>query len=313
MAIWAPVDHFPLPARVGATLKHERIQPIAMSMFGRDEMAARKLDPLYAPHMVDTNLFKPRPEIRDDLRDDMGIPRDAFLIGMVAANRGWNPQVSRKAIPQAIQAFAEFSARHPDAWFYGHTEPLPRAAGTNLETLVAVLNGLDERPGRLLERIRFPSPKENLMGLPRELLAMQYAAFDVLLNPSMGEGFGVPILEAQACGVPVIASDHSAMPEITQAGWLAQGDAWWDALQDSFAFMPHVGSIVACLEAAYEARDDQALRDAAVEFAIGYDADVVVTQFWEPIIEQLAAPREVPPLNGNRAQRRAKKKAAAKA
>ena len=316
MAIWAPVDHYPVPPMVGAVLKNEKVRAIAMSQFGQREMERVKIpDPLYAPHMVDTRLFCPQPEIRDAVRDDMGIPRDAFLVGMVAANRGWNKQVSRKAFPQAFEAFARFSRRHDDAWLYAHTEAVPRGDGSNLENLVLALNGLEERPGRLIERIRFPSERETLMGLPRHLLAAQYVAFDVLLNPSMGEGFGVPLIEAAACGVPVIASDHSAMSELTQAGWLVQGDPWWDELQSSFAFMPHIASIEAALEAAYDARDDQELQDAAVEFALGYDADVVVTQHWEPILEQLATPREVPPIsmNGNRAQRRAAKRQKAKA
>lgn len=320
MAIWAPVDHYPVPPLVGAVLKSEKVQPIAMSQFGRDWMERLKLGPLYAPHAVDTQMFRPQPEIRDAVRDDMGIPRDAFLVGMVAANKGWNRQVSRKCFPQAFEAFSRFSARHDDAWLYAHTDATGRSGdGTNLESLVLAMNGLDERPGRLLERIRFPSEREVLMGLPRNFLAAQYAAFDVLLNPSMGEGFGVPIIEAQACGVPVIASDHSAMTELAQAGWLVGGDPWWDALQDSFAFMPHIASIEAALEAAYEAREDTALREAAVEFAMQYDADLVVTTYWEPIIEQLGTPREVPPLtpnaNGNRAQRRAtaRKRARAKA
>ena len=34
----------------------------------------------------------------------------------------------------------------------------------------------------------------------------------------MGEGFGVPIIEAQACGTPVITGDWTAMSEITRTG-----------------------------------------------------------------------------------------------
>jgi glycosyltransferase involved in cell wall biosynthesis len=130
----------------------------------------------------------------------------------------------------------------------------------------------------------------------------------------MGEGFGVPIIESQACGVPVIVSPHSAMTELVGPGWLVEGDRWYDPLQNSMAFMPHIASIEAAFEKAYADRDNQERRDAAREFAQQYDADHVVATYWAPIIEHLAAqgePREVPPLNGNRAQRRRAAKAKA--
>jgi glycosyltransferase involved in cell wall biosynthesis len=313
MALWAPVDHYPIPPAVLAVLNDAKVQPIAMSQFGRDWMERLQLEPLYAPHAVDTEMFRPQPEMRDVVRDQMGIPRDAFLVGMVAANKGWNPQVSRKAYPQVFEAFSRFAMRHDDAWLYAHTDATPRGDGLDLETLVLAMSGLSAKPGRLVERIRFPSEREMVMGLPRELLALQYVAFDVLVNPSMGEGFGVPLIEAQACGVPVIASDHSAMTELTHAGWLVEGDPWWDALQTSYAFMPHIGSIEAGLESAYDTRGDQELRDAAVAFAAQYDIDEVADTYWQPVIDSLAKPREVAPLNGNRAQRRAAKRAKVKA
>lgn len=54
-----------------------------------------------------------------------------------------------------------------------------------------------------------------------QLVAL-YAAADCLLHPSFCEGFGLPLLEAMACGCPVVASDHSAMPEVLGgAGLLA--------------------------------------------------------------------------------------------
>lgn len=54
-----------------------------------------------------------------------------------------------------------------------------------------------------------------------QLVAL-YAAADCLLHPSYCEGFGLPLLEAMACGCPVVASDHSAMPEVMGgAGLLA--------------------------------------------------------------------------------------------
>lgn len=54
-----------------------------------------------------------------------------------------------------------------------------------------------------------------------QLVAL-YAAADCLLHPSFCEGFGLPLLEAMACGCPVVASDRSAMPEVLgEAGLLA--------------------------------------------------------------------------------------------
>lgn len=55
---------------------------------------------------------------------------------------------------------------------------------------------------------------ETLPWLPEEDLPKLYAASKLLLYPSLYEGFGLPILEAFATGVPVITSNVSSMPEI---------------------------------------------------------------------------------------------------
>ena len=209
MAIWAPVDHYPIPPQVLAVLAHERVRPIAMSRNGEKLMSEAGLDPAYVPHGIDTAVFRPLPEIRQKAREALSLPPDGFLVGMVGANRG-NPLIPRKGFPQAFHAFSRFAAEHEDAWLYVHTQAVPDpGSGINLDVLATVT-------GCPAGRVRFPEASAWHLGISPDQMAVLYNAFDVLLNPSWGEGFGIPIMEAQACGVPVITSDHSAMSELTR-------------------------------------------------------------------------------------------------
>jgi glycosyltransferase involved in cell wall biosynthesis len=283
MAVWAPVDHRPAPPAAVRVLAHTKVRPVAMSRFGVEQMRDAGLDPLYVPHAVDTGVFRPQREIRREVRDELGVPRDVFLVGMVAQNTG-NPSIPRKSFPQALLAFSRFAKRHRDAWLYVHTETNPVQGGLNLNRVAEAC----ECPQG---RVRFPDPRTWHLPIAAEAVSYLYQAFDVLLQPSMGEGFGIPLLEAQASGVPVITSDHSAMRELCEAGWLVAGDPWWDELQQAWFHMPHLDSIVGCLEASYAARDDRQLRDRGVRFAATYDADNVIRTHWKQALGQLTGGR----------------------
>jgi glycosyltransferase involved in cell wall biosynthesis len=56
--------------------------------------------------------------------------------------------------------------------------------------------------------------------VPDELLPAIYSAAEVLAFPSLYEGFGLPILEAMACGTPVVASRASCLPEVAEGAAL---------------------------------------------------------------------------------------------
>ena len=58
------------------------------------------------------------------------------------------------------------------------------------------------------EVVRFTGP------VSRQDLVALYRATDLFVYPSLYEGFGLPALEAMACGTPVLASNTASLPEV---------------------------------------------------------------------------------------------------
>lgn len=93
-----------------------------------------------------------------------------------------------------------------------------RAAGQDCVAVVKTV-GHDQHYGRfhlgeLARRFQRTAGTPPLLlideALPRERLAALYTACDVMLHPYRGEGFGLPLLEARACGLPVLATEGGA-------------------------------------------------------------------------------------------------------
>lgn len=76
-----------------------------------------------------------------------------------------------------------------------------------------------------------------------------YSAATLFLFPSLYEGFGLPVLEAMACGVPVVASEASSLPEVagTAAPLLPPTDiaAWTEMMAGLLADAPRRARLVA--------------------------------------------------------------------
>lgn len=78
---------------------------------------------------------------------------------------------------------------------------------------------------QVLEKLRLKQMVRFLGHVPITDLVPLFNAANVLAYPSYYEGFGLPPLEAMACGTPVVASDTSSMPEVIgDAGLLASPD-----------------------------------------------------------------------------------------
>jgi glycosyltransferase involved in cell wall biosynthesis len=135
------------------------------------------------------------------------------------------------------------------------------------------------------DRIFFVDQYAYRSGIPQNVLAAIYTDMDVLLQPSLGEGFGIPAIEAQACGTPVIVNNATAQPELCGDGWICEGQPVWDDAQKSWWLTPSVPSIIENLEAAYQRGRGRSAE--AIKFAKAYDADTVYREQWVPVLEAL--------------------------
>ena len=116
-AVWSPVHSQPMSGGDKVFYARSYAQPIAMSRYGEQEMRKLGLQPVYVPHGVDTNVFRPLDDgERAAARVALGVPKDAFMVAMVGANKGSSPP--RKGWGEAFQAFARHLKKHPDSYLY---------------------------------------------------------------------------------------------------------------------------------------------------------------------------------------------------
>ena len=156
-------------------------------------------------------MFKPLDNI-PELREASGT-EDKFIIGLNQANN----DAIRKAIPEQMLAFAKFSEHKDDVMMTLHTGA-HQEGGQDLEAVAENLGILDKI--RIVDQYRYTSG----MITPQDLNEW-YNVIDVLSATTYAEGFGLPIVEAQAAGTPVITTNASSMMEVNphglHGGWSA--------------------------------------------------------------------------------------------
>jgi glycosyltransferase involved in cell wall biosynthesis len=298
---WFPVDMEPLPPPVRDKVKFA-YKRIVFSRFAEGMVKNENLTCYYVPHGIDTNVYQP---LEQKLcREALRWPQDKFIIGMVAANKGLP---SRKAFQPQLEAFARLKKKHSDVLLYMHTAK--GDGGVQMFNLPEFCQFLGLKHGTLgvdnpdAVDVLFAEPYQNMLGYPEEFMVQMYSALDVHLLVSMGEGFGIPILEAQACGCPVITGDWTAMSEITFAGWkVAKEDAVkiWTPLA-AYQYQPRDGAILEQLEKAYIAKGRRKFREQAREGALAFDADLVTQDYWKPVLfdifQEINKPDVLPTMN----------------
>lgn len=161
-----------------------------------------------SPPGVDHAVFHPGDRAEARRRLGLGDGPLVLFVGRIQAHKG--PDL-------ALRAFARLrpgpDEREPRMVIIGG--PSGRAGDDDLASLHRLARDL-----RVPDRVRFVPPR------PHAVLAEWYRAADVLVMPSRSESFGLVAAEAQACGLPVVASRVGGLPSIVsdrESGLLVDG------------------------------------------------------------------------------------------
>jgi len=143
---------------------------------------------------ADLNRFitRDRAAAKSAITEELGLPADFVLYIARLEHPGKNHV-------RLIEAFSRFKR---DTGL-PHKLVLVGSRWNGAELIEAKVKELE-----LDEEVIFPGFVSN------DTLPVLYAAADALVFPSLFEGFGIPILEAMACGTPVCASNVSSIPEV---------------------------------------------------------------------------------------------------
>lgn len=275
---WAPIDHKPVPKKVAQFLK-DAWAVLSWTKYAVKELQNVGISSYYVPLGIDTGIMKPM-ENKEDAKSMFGMPEDAFVVGMVAANQA--PYPTRKGFERIMPAVKSLiQDGYDDILLYLHTLPTKDIGGIDLLQLIRTF-GLEDH-------VYLPRPDTYPMGgVTREELAMLYNSFDLYAMPSNSEGFGLPLVEAQACGVPAIATDFTSMPELCSSGWLIDVAATYMSPLQAWQGLASIDSIKERIAYAYDNREELEEKGLeAQEFAKQYSWDRIIENNWLPMLNDL--------------------------
>ena len=154
---------------------------------------------------------------KEDIIKFLQINRQKIRVIPLAASNIFKPQDESKV----NEVIAKYKIKKPYILSVGTQEPRK-----NIQKLLDVFGKLIETNPELRLVLTgkygwgegFHSPQNVIWTdfIPEEELPALYAGARVFVYPSLYEGFGLPVLEAMACGTPVITSNNSSMAEIAK-------------------------------------------------------------------------------------------------
>lgn len=275
---YCPIDTQWILPSIAAKLKDASLR-LAVTKHGQSEMERVGFNSMYVPCGVNTSIYKPDEEKRQETRAKLGW-QDNFIVGSLGINYG----DERKNYMSLLMGFKLFHDVHPDVRLYLSTNPKDETGQWNLPAIASELH--------IDEFIQYSNYDEHVLGrVFEEQIANRYRAFDICCLPTKGEGFGLPILEAQVCGTPVITTATTSGPELLKGGWLISPDKDdWEWHGNSWRPKVTASAVAEKLELAYQAWQEGKLKDIGLQGSEGlqeYDWDNVFETYWKPVLAEL--------------------------
>jgi glycosyltransferase involved in cell wall biosynthesis len=240
LAMYFPFDSADVYEGADAVLEQMDYR-IAMSRFGQDLLKKQTgMDSHYIPHGVDTTIFRRLPDaVRFNIKKQMGL-EGKFVIGAVFRNQ------TRKLPTKLITAFKKFSEDKDDVCLLLHCDPND-PQGQNLPEFIKQIK-MDEN------KVKF-TRTNFISGHTLHDLNMIYNAMDIHALSTTGEGFGLPIIEAHATGIPNVVTDYTTSRELMEGhGMLVKVKNYIEGQKNTQRAMIDTDHMAECFDRYYRNR-----------------------------------------------------------
>jgi len=235
--LWFPLHYEPIDEPTVKAIG--KIQSIISLCMSTRERVLKQLgrESHVVPHIIEFQTQLPPEETKEKIRKDFGL--DAKYVVLTVA--GNYEQSGRKSIDTTLLAFKEFQSEHPEALLWIHAPTLNHTRVYDVPLMIRTL-GIPETSIKITETT-----------LDETTLQKMYKCADMYLCGSCSEGFGIPQLEAQYFGVPVVTTRFGAMHDYCLYGISVPPiQRRFNHMQNAWWVTPSVQGTVEAMEKIYQ-------------------------------------------------------------
>lgn len=208
---------------------------------------------LVVPHGVDVSIFRPMRQLCSEVRKVLSIDDGDFVFLSIGAMTG------NKGMDTLLRAFAVILQKYPHARLVLKGMDSLYNSRNFLRKILERLPAYDQQ--RVVDRTLYFGNS-----IPHAKLALLYQAADAYVAPYRAEGFNIPVLEAAACGIPIICTRGGPTDDFVTDAFARRIESKQVSVQveDQYGsqLQPHFDHLVALMT---EMIEDGAWRKAASE------------------------------------------------